>query len=83
VSRYTFDEVQAAMTKYWGLRLGRGGKDDTDGKHDGRWDVSYSRTGFVVGGQFPGIGYTYRHYRSLRQIVKIFELEKPIKELRK
>lgn len=82
MSQYTFDEVRAALKKHWGLGLARGGVDGTDGKHDGRWDVSYSRTGFVVSGQFPGFRYGHQRFRSLRAIVAACELESVIEKAR-
>jgi hypothetical protein len=73
VKCYRFDEVQAALRKHWGLELRRGG-DMGDGQHDGRWSVEYSRTGFVVGGEFPGHGHTYRRYETLAVVARAFEL---------
>lgn len=73
-TRYSFDEVREALKKEWGLDLHRGG-DLTDLGRDGRWDTCYSKTGFVVGGQFPGFGgISYRHYRSLARVVHVCKL---------
>jgi len=80
VPRYTFDEVRAALSKHWGLRLARGGGEGTDGVHDGRWDVAYSRTGFVVDGQFPRRGYSHQRFRSLRGVVSAWDLKKVIEK---
>lgn len=80
--RYVFDEVRAALKQHWGLSLYRGGE-LTDLGRDGRWDVTYSKTGYVIGGQWPGSGYGYRRFSSLGSIVKICELAKVIKEQRR
>jgi len=77
MTRYTFDEVKRALLKDWGLTLHRGGEMG-DGTHDGRWDTCYSRTGFVIGGQLPGIGHGYRRYETLNQIVRSCDLKKAI-----
>jgi hypothetical protein len=78
--RYAFAEVRAALHKHWGLSLHRGGADMTDGKHDGRWDVTYSRTGYVVGGQMPRGGHGYRRYVTLKDVVASWGLAKVIAE---
>ena len=83
MTRYVFDEVRSALAKHWGLSLARGGVDKTDGKHDGRWDVTHSRTGFIVGGQFPRGGYGHRRYRSLSDVVQIYALTKVIEKDRR
>lgn len=80
--RYAFTEVRSALLKHWGLSLHRGGNGMTDGKHDGRWDVTYSRTGYVVGGQMPRGGHSYRRFESLHDVVTAWELTKVIAELR-
>lgn len=70
--RYRFEQVRVALAQHWGLRLLRGrGARNID--RDGRWDVSLSRTGFVVGGQLAR-GYGYRRFASLQRIVEVFEL---------
>lgn len=74
MTRYSFDEVRAALHEHWGLSLHRGGSDRTDGKHDGRWAVEYSRTGYVVGGSLPGRGHGYQRFRSLADVVRIRDL---------
>lgn len=56
MTRYRFAEVSAALRAHWGLALYRGGEMGDD-EHDGRWDVTYSRTGFVVYGDIPGKGH--------------------------
>jgi len=76
-TRYTFDEVRAALNDEWGLSLHRGGKMG-DGAHDGRWDTTYSKTGFIVGGNMPRKGHSYRRYRSLVDVVSSWNLAKPI-----
>lgn len=80
--RYSFDVVRAALKAYWGLELRRGSSTGGDGTHDGRWDVTYSKTGFVVGGNFPGVGHSYRRFESLADIVRVCELERVIEEKR-
>lgn len=69
--RYTFDEVRDAAKDHWGFTLRRG---TADGNRDGRWAKEYSRTGFILGGNFPGEGYGYRRYASLARIVKVCDL---------
>lgn len=57
-TRYRFSEVRSALREHWGLALYRGGEGGGgDGEHDGRWDVTCSRTGFVVYGDLPGRGH--------------------------
>lgn len=56
MTRYRFAEVRSALREHWGLALYRGGE-MSDGAHDGRWDVTYSRTGFVAYGDLPGRGH--------------------------
>ena len=77
MGRYAFDEVRAALRQHWGLVLHRGG-DLTDLGRDGRWDTAYSKTGYVVGGQLPGLGHGYRRFRSLRDVVRVCELTEVI-----
>jgi hypothetical protein len=77
MSRYTFHEVRAALADYWGLSLHRGGAMG-DGKHDGRWDSCYSKTGYVVGGHIPRRGHSYQRYRSLVDVVAGWDLGKPL-----
>jgi hypothetical protein len=81
VTRYTFNEVQHALKTYLGLTLQRG--EGTSGERDGRWDVTHSKTGFVVGGSFPGRKHGYRRYPSLAQIVRACDLGKTIQERRR
>jgi hypothetical protein len=57
--RYAFDEVRAALHKHWGFALQRGGV-STDLERDGRWDTSYSKTGYVVSGYMPGYGHRHK-----------------------
>jgi hypothetical protein len=83
VTRYTFDEVRAALREHWGLSLHRGGSDRTDGKHDGRWAVEYSRTGYVVGGSLPGRGHGRQRFRSLEGVVLVCDLAKVITRQRR
>ena len=75
--RYAFDEVRAALHEHWGLSLHRGGE-LTDLGRDGRWDTTYSKTGYVVRGHFPGNGYSCRRFRSLGAVVRVCDLEKVI-----
>ena len=82
MTRYAFDEVRAALRKHWGLSLHRGG-DLTDLGRDGRWDTVYSKTGHVVGGQLPGIGYGHRRFGSLAAVVRVCDLSKVIAEDRR
>jgi len=77
MTRYAFNEVRAALLKHWGLSLHRGG-DMTDLGRDGRWDTAYSKTGYVVGGQLPGIGYGHRRFSSLTAVVRVCDLAKVI-----
>jgi hypothetical protein len=46
----------------------------SDGAHDARWDVTYSKTGYVVGGQLPGIGHGYRRFATLADVVATCDL---------
>ncbi len=71
--RYVFAEVRAALCSHWGLSLHRGGE-MSDGMHDGRWDTAYSRTGYVLGGQLPGLGYGYRRFATLADVVATCDL---------
>lgn len=80
--RYSFDDVRAAVRDHWGLSLHRGGEMG-DGQHDGRWDVAYSRTGFIVGGQLPGRGHGYVRYETLGQVVESCDLPLPSRRIRK
>ena len=73
MTRFRFMEVRSALSSHWGLTLHRGGELG-DGKHDGRWDTSYSKTGYVVGGQLPGLGHGYRRFATLAGIVKACDL---------
>lgn len=75
--RYTFDEVRAALDKEWGFSLQRGDKKG-DGKHDGRWDTCYSKTGYVVAGNFPGYGYRHKRFRSLVGVVRATRLHEAL-----
>jgi hypothetical protein len=83
VTRYAFDEVRSALHEHWGLALYRGGHDRADGKHDGRWDVTHSRTGYIVGGNMPGRGHSYRRFRSLSDVVRVCDLIKVIAKKRR
>ena len=82
MARYAFNDVRAALRKYWGFSLQRGGN-ATDLKRDGRWDTSYSKTGYVISGDLPGYGYSHKHYRSLAAIVRGCDLAKVIAEDRR
>jgi hypothetical protein len=82
VTRYAFEDVRAALAKEWGLSLHRGG-DMGDGKHDGRWDRTYSKTGYVVLGHFPRSGHSSQRYRSLGDVVQSWELTKALAEKRR
>ena len=77
MTRYTFDEVRTALDKEWGFALQRGDKKG-DGKHDGRWDTCYSKTGYIVAGNFPGYGYRHKRYRSLAAIVRGCKLDRAL-----
>ena len=79
MSRYRFDEVRSALREHWGLSLHRGGE-LTDLGRDGRWDTAYSKTGYVVAGQLPGIGYGHRRFSSLAAVVKVCDLTKVLAE---
>ncbi len=80
-TRYSFEEVRAALHSHWGLSLHRGG-DLTDLGRDGRWDVAYSKTGYIVGGQLPGIGHGYRRFESLADVVRSSNLAAAIRKMR-
>jgi hypothetical protein len=82
VIRYRFKEVRAALHKHWGFSLHYGG-DLTDLGRDGRFDVTYSKTGFVVGGNFPGEGYGYRRFATLLDVVRTCDLADVVAKLRK
>lgn len=66
---FKFDEVRDALREYWGFTLQRGGA-STDLERDGRWDTTYSKTGYIVSGYMPGYGHRHKHYRSLAAIVR-------------
>ena len=77
--RYRFDEVRAALHEHWGLSLHRGGAMGGDGQHDGRWDVTYSHTGYIVGGNMPGSGHGHRRFATLIDVVRACDLAKVIR----
>lgn len=83
MTRYTFDEVRDALKKEWDLSLYRGGEMGGDGRHDGRWDTCYSKTGFVMGGDFPGIVHSYRRFPSLVAVVRTSKLGEVIASARR
>jgi len=83
MTRYTFDEVRAALREHWGLALYRGESTRAADKHDGRWDVVHSKTGFIVGGNMPGRGHSYRRFRSLKDVVRVSDLTKVIEKGRR
>jgi hypothetical protein len=75
--RYRLDEVSRALDDQWGHAIRRGRRDDdpTSRRHDGRWDVTHSRTGYVVSGRFPGYsGVRHAWFRSLADVVRCFDL---------
>jgi hypothetical protein len=76
MTRYAFDEVCKALHDEWGLSLHRGSRDPSDGDHDGRWAIEYSRTGYLVSGNMPGIGHSHRRFRSLSDVVRVCKLDK-------
>jgi hypothetical protein len=80
--RYVFDEVRSALHACWGLGIYRGGAGGGDGEHDGRWTVEYSKTGYIVHGNMPGIGHSYRRFASLAAVVRTCDLEKAIRKQR-
>lgn len=79
MARYGFDEVRDALRKHWGLSLHRGGEMSDLGR-DGRFDTAYSKTGYIVGGNLPGIGHGYRRFETLKDVVRVSDLEKVIAE---
>jgi hypothetical protein len=84
VTRYAFDEVRSALLDHWGYELYRGGKDRVDGKHDGRWDVTHSRSGYILRGTFPGYrGLRYQRFRSLLDVVRACGLTDVISKKRR
>jgi len=80
--RYAFNEVRTALHSHWGLKLYRG-RELGDGEHDGRWDTSYSKTGYIVGGQLPGLGHGYRRFTTLASIVEACDLSTTIERDRR
>ncbi len=80
--RYTFHEVREALHSHWGLSLHRGGEMG-DGVHDGRWDPTYSKTGYVVGGDMGRGGLSYRRFTTLASAVRAFELANAIERSRR
>jgi hypothetical protein len=80
-ARYSFEEVRAALQKHWGLHLYRGGELG-DGQHDGRWDVTYSRTGYVINGELPRGGYGSVRYPTLARVVIACDLAPVIERAR-
>jgi hypothetical protein len=80
-SRYDFAEVRSALREHWGLSLHRGGE-LTDLGRDGRWDKAYSKTGFVVGGNLPGLGHGYVRYETLGDVVRSCGLSEVIAKKR-
>ena len=78
---YRFAEVRSALHEHWGLELSRGG-DTGDGLHDGRWDVTCSRTGFVVYGKLPGRGHGGVRYETRAQVVTSCDLAEVIDRVR-
>jgi hypothetical protein len=83
VTRYAFNEVREALRDHWGLSLHRGSSDRADGDHDGRWAVEYSRTGYVVGGDLPRRGHGYQRFRSLSDVVRVWDLDKVVARSRR
>ena len=82
MTRYTYDDVRAALHEHWGLSLYRGG-DLTDLGRDGRWDTAYSKTGYVIGGNLPGRGHGYRRFQTLLGVVRSCDLAKVIARSRR
>lgn len=80
--RYTFAEVRDALRTHWGLSLHRGGAMG-DGEHDGRWDKTYSKTGYIVGGHLLGFGHGYSRFTTLMNIVTACDLAAVIKLARR
>ena len=80
--RYAFEEVRAALQECWGLGMYRGTADKGDGEHDGRWTVEYSKTGYIVHGNMPGKGHSYRRFPSLAAVVRVCDLESTIRKQR-
>ncbi len=66
-------QVRTALLEHWGLTLHRGGEMG-DGAHDGRWDAAYSKNGFVVGGEMPRGGHSYRRFATLSDVVTACDL---------
>lgn len=55
--------------EFWGLELLKCDPDAT-GRRLGDW-----KTGWMLRGQFPGIGYTWRHFKTLKAIAKATQFE--------
>lgn len=82
-SRYRFEEVRSALQKHWGLSLHRGGDwGDGNERHNGRWTVEYSRTGYIVGGQLPGRGHGFMRFSSLGAVVRSCDLADVLRQQR-
>lgn len=65
----TFDDLKVFALDYWGLFLQRADKNNR-GYWSGCW-----RTGFVLSGDFPGHGYSWRRFATLKQLAKCLEYE--------
>ena len=77
MTHYRFEQVRAALQKHWGLGLWRGGEMG-DGRHDGRWTVEYSKSGYIAGGEIPGRGHGFIRYDSLVDVADAWDLKKVI-----
>ena len=53
---------------HWGLKLERCGGPGSLKRINGAW-----KTGWMLSGHFPGFRYSFRHYRTLKQIAKVTE----------
>ena len=63
------DRVSRWLESHWGLELAKCGGDRCLGRSIGSW-----KSGWMVGGCFPGHGHTWRRYRSLKEIAQKFEM---------
>lgn len=71
MGRWTETDVRSVLRSHWGLYLDR-----CDPTARGR-RVSEWRSGWMVSGDIPGYGHGYRRYRSLAEIVRMFDLPTP------
>jgi len=64
--RLNYEDLRIWIEAYWGLTLSRCGGEGSQFRCPGNW-----KTGWMVKGNIPGIGYTVRRYSSLSRLAKI------------